>query len=70
MECDLISAKVTDPNIINATAILACVTQPLNLGACTTDQEPEIGVRLRKLNELASSTLRGILGSKFHGPRP
>jgi hypothetical protein len=50
-------AKVTNPNIIKVVAKSPCITHPPSQSDYTADWETKIGVQLRKLTELASSTL-------------
>ena len=54
--CGLTFAKVTNPNI-KVVAKSPCITHPPNQSNYTADWETKIGVLLRKLTELASSTL-------------
>ena len=54
--CSLTFAKATNPYIIKAVAKSPTITHPSNQSDYTVDQEPK-GVLLRKLTELASSTL-------------
>jgi len=51
------SEKVTNPITIKVLAKSPCITHPPNWSDCTAAQQPKIGVRLRKLTDLASSTL-------------
>ena len=55
--CGLTFAKVTNPDIIKATAKSPCITHPPNESDCTTDYKPKIGVWLKNLIEIALSTL-------------